>query len=106
MARQGSRIFRYGRDSGEVLLGGGAPRAWRLEMREDSNDRGMFVFSARERRERRRAQRIGYYMFAGGMRQHAHSGADTLQTLRKRAAVRIMLALAALWLAFRWLPLD
>ena len=106
MARQGSRIFRYGRDSGEVLLDEGAPRAWRLEMREDSGDRGMSVFSDRERREQRRARRIGYYMFAGGMRQHAKSGADTLRARRRRTAVRIMLALAALWLAFRWLPLD
>ncbi len=106
MARLNTSIFRYGRDSGEVLLGSGTQRVWRLDTREDSNDRGMFVFSSGERRHRHRSLRLSHYMFAGGMRQHSWSVADDLQIYRRSLAIRIMLALVAAWFLFRWLPLD
>lgn len=106
MTRRNSKIFRYGRESGEVLLDDDAQRVWRLETRKNASDRDMFIFSPQEQRERRRAQHIGYYMFAGGMRQHAYATEDTLQKRRKYTAIRIMLALVALWLLFRWIPLD
>jgi hypothetical protein len=106
MSRRRVRLFRYGPDAGEVLLGGGVQRVWRLDTREDSNDRGMFVFSSDDRRPRRRAHKLGHYIFAGGLRQHGWSVADDLESQRRRRAIRIMLALASAWLLFRWLPLD
>jgi hypothetical protein len=106
MSRRRVRLFRYGPDAGEVLLGGGAQRAWRLDTREDSNDRGMFVFSSKDRRPRRRAHELAHYIFAGGLRQHGWSVADDREIQRRRLAIRIMLALAGAWLLFRWLPLD
>ncbi|MBM4163927.1 MAG: hypothetical protein FJ222_05745 [Lentisphaerae bacterium] len=106
MSRRRASLFRYGRDAGEVLLGGGVQRVWRLDTREDSNDRGMFVFSSTDRHLRRRAHKLGHYIFAGGLRQHGWSVADDLEGQRRRLAIRIMLALAGAWLLLRGLPLD
>ncbi len=106
MSQRRARLFRYGPQAGEVLLGGGVQRVWRLDTREDSNDRGMFVFSSRDRLRHRRAHGLGHYIFAGGMRQHGWSQADDLENRRRRLAIRIMLALVGAWLLCRWLPLD
>jgi len=105
MTRNKATLFRYGRETAEVLLGGGAQRVWRLDTREDSNDRGMFVTTPDER-WRRRPRRLVHYMFAGGLRQHRWSAADDQQIARRRLAIRIMLAMLAAWFIFRWLPVE
>jgi hypothetical protein len=78
-------------------------------VREDTNDSGLFVALAVAPSRRGDAlasrHRLGHYISAGGMRAHRWSSADDLAQRRRSHAVRIMLALAALWLTFRFVPL-
>ena len=101
-------LFR--RNAAFVLSGGQAPTIWRLDVREDSNDCGIFVSASAPagwwpgRTGARR--RLGHYIAAGGMRAHRWSTADDVAISRRWLAVRIMLALAAVWLTFRFVPCE
>ena len=106
MEQRGNKLFRYGRESGEVLLGSGMQRVWRLDTREDDTGRSTFVASGNGRQQHHATKRLSHYMFAGAMRQHEWSVVDDAQNKRRRLAITIMLTLAAAWLIFRWLPLD
>ncbi|NLL83660.1 MAG: hypothetical protein GX230_05390 [Lentisphaerae bacterium] len=105
MRRRNTRVFRYGRESGEVLLENGAQRSWRLATRDEGSGRSGLALSSRGRRGLRRGEDIGHYMFAGGMRQHASAHAEDIKARQRRLAIIIMLGFAAAWLVLRWLPL-
>jgi hypothetical protein len=93
-----------------VLSGGRTPIIWRLDVREDSNDCGVFASSAPSagwwpgRKGSR--QRLGHYITAGGMREHHWATADESATRRQWLAIRIMAALAAVWVVFRFIPCE
>lgn len=106
MARHSIKLFRYGRESGEVLLGSGMQRVLRLDTHEGGHDHGRFATSGNSRQRRHATERLSHYMFAGAMRQHAWSVVDDAQNQRRRLAITIMLTLVAAWMILRWLPLD
>lgn len=84
------------------------PTIWRLDVREDSNDGGVFVATTMPSRwwpERQGSrQRLGHYITAGGMRAHYWSTVDDIASNRQWRAIRIMLTLAAIWLLFWFIP--
>jgi hypothetical protein len=93
-----------------VITSCDAPIHWRLDMREDSNDSGWFARSHRNsnsaKTHRSISKRLDHYISAGGMRSHRRTKADDLATRRQRLAIAIMFFIVAIWLIFRFLPLD
>jgi hypothetical protein len=95
------RLLRRGRAS--FLRGRPQPVAWRLEVREDGNDRGMFLPLETSGRRGARRRLIGY-ISAGGLRDLQPSRqAETEDQQRRRVAV-LALGLALFWLVFRLVP--
>ena len=82
--KRARRIF--GRSTAEFLRGPPHPVAWRLEVREDTNDRGMFLPDTTCRGRSGHSIRLASYISAGGMRdlrpgRHAESDARRRQLL-------------------------
>ena len=77
-------------------------------MREDSNDRGMFL--PKDDRGRwwggQRQQRLISYISAGGMRDLQPSRHADLDARHRRFVVTFALLLLACWLAFLLLPCN
>ena len=96
------RIF--GRSTAEFLRAPPRPVAWRLEVREDANDRGMFLPDATCRGRSGHSIRLASYISAGGMRdlrpgRHAEDDAR-----RRRLLLRFAVALLTFWLIFLFVP--
>ena len=96
------RIF--GRSTAEFLRSPPRPVAWRLEVREDTNDRGMFLTDFANPSRRGPSARLANYISAGGMRdlrpgRHADCDAD-----RRWFVIRFALLLLLFWLFFLFVP--
>lgn len=93
-----------------MLLGGQTPTIWRLDVREDANDCGLFVSAAGPSRwwpgGRGGSRRLGHYIAAGGLRAHHWSTSDDIAASRQWRAVRIMLLFFAVWVVFRFIPCE
>lgn len=96
------RIF--GRSNAEFLRGPPRPVVWHLEVREDTNDRGMFLSDLTSHPGYGPSIRLANYISAGGMRdlqpsRHADSDAS-----RREFVINLALFLLAFWLLFLFVP--
>jgi hypothetical protein len=73
---------------------------WRLDVPEDGNDRGMFLPSLGRSALRRR--RMIHYIAAGGTRQTRLRRRDRPAESGRSFVLRLLLAWAAVWIAFRF----
>ena len=96
------RIF--GRSTAEFLRGPPRPVAWRLEVREDTNDRGMFLPSRTRPSHYGPSVRLASYISAGGMRDLQPSRHADVDANRRNFVIQLGLGLLILWLTFLWLP--
>ena len=95
-------LLRRGRTG--FLRGRPQPVAWRLEVREDGNDRGMFLPPESRGRRGARSRRLIGYISAGGMRDLQPSRQAEVEDRRRRFVAGLSLALALFWLVFRLAP--
>lgn len=107
-AKQSPSRNLFGRGRSEFLRGSRQPVAWRLDVRVDSNDRGMFL----PRDDRgcwwgmHRQRRLIGYIAAGGMRDLQPSRHADLDERRRRLFITFALLLLSGWLAFLLLPCN
>jgi len=78
--------------------------AWRLDVHEDGNDRGMFLPGGRLRGPIGRGGRLMHYISAGGMRHAARHDAPADSADRRARVWWIFAVCALLWLLLRLLP--
>ena len=100
--KRARRIF--GRSTAELLRAPPRPVAWQLEVREDANDRGMFLPDATCHGHLGHSVRLASYISAGGLRdlrpgRHAESDAR-----RRLLILRFALGLLIFWLIFFFVP--
>jgi hypothetical protein len=100
--RSRRRIF--GSSTAEFLRGPPRPVVWHLEVREDSNDRGMFLPPFLQPSHGSRSVRLASYISAGGMRDLRPGRHADLNVRRRQFVVRLGLLLLALWLVFLFVP--
>ena len=96
------RIF--GNSTADFLRGPPRPVVWRLEVREDSNDRGMFLPDFMYHARRGPSIRLANYISAGGMRDLQPSRHADADASRRQFVIRFALFLLAFWLFFLFAP--
>ena len=96
------RIF--GRSTAEFLRGPPRPVAWRLEVREDTNDRGMFLPDLTCHPPCGPSIRLANYISAGGMRDLRPGRHADLDASRRQFVIQFALFLLAFWLFFFFVP--
>ncbi|MEI8242493.1 MAG: hypothetical protein WCI17_04440 [bacterium] len=101
-ASSSRRIF--GHSTAEFLRGPPRPVAWRLDVREDTNDRGMFLPDRSVRSQRGPSVRLASYISAGGMRDLRPGRQADINIERRQSVIRFALLLLALWLIFFFVP--
>ena len=104
LRKTGSPRRLFGRSTSGFLRGPPRPVSWRLEVREDANDRGMFLPNLTSHAQRGPSARLANYISAGGMRDlrpGRHADADASH---RQFFIRFALCLLAFWLVFLFLP--
>jgi len=96
------RIF--GRSTASFLRARPRPVAWRLEVREDTNDRGMFLPDFTSHAHYGPSIRLANYISAGGMRDLRPGRHADLEADHRRFVIRLALFLLAFWLLFLLVP--
>lgn len=103
--RSDKRILKGG--AGAVFVGGaaaGAALAWRLDVRDEGGRRPLLAKRRRSAPRERTSPKLFHYIAAGGMRQLRRTTADDLLESRRRSFALALGALAAVWLAFYFIP--
>lgn len=80
--------------------------AWRLNLPEDSNDRGMFLPEGGRSGRLGRRRRLFHYIAAGGLRQTRVHRPNRPAEAGQAVVMRLFLLLIALWVIFRFVPCD
>lgn len=83
------------------LWTGGGRLNWRLDVPEDSNDRGMFLPP-----NWRGRRRLMHYISAGGMRQLRGRRVPAESWRRHRLIVRFFILYVAIWIVFRYVQVS
>ena len=97
------RIF--GRSHAEFLQGPPRPVAWRLEVREDAQARGMFMTTdLASQAGYGSANHLASYISAGGMRDLRPGRHSDANASRRRFVIQLALFLLAFWLTFLLVP--
>lgn len=96
------RIF--GRSHAGFLRGSRQPVAWRLEVREDANGRGMFLPDIFQQARRGSSARLASYISAGGMRDLQPRSHADLHARQRQFVIRLCLLLLAFWVVFFLVP--
>ena len=96
------RIF--GKSSVEFLRGPPRPVSFRLDVREDRNDRGMFLSDSSRSTYGGPSARLANYISAGGMRDLQPSRHADLDASHRLFVIRLGLGLLVFWLLFFFLP--
>ena len=103
-AKSSHRLF--GNSTSEFLRGPPRPVVWRLDVREDTNDRGMFLTDQSYRHSRGTTVRLGDFISAGGMRALQPGRHADLDASRRQFVVRLALFLLVFWLIFLFVPCE
>lgn len=103
-AQPSRRIF--GNSTAEFLRGPPHPVVWRLDVREDTNDRGMFLPDLSYHPPRSTSARLGSFISAGGMRALQPGYHAELNAARRQFVIRCALLLLAFWLIFYFVPCE
>jgi hypothetical protein len=80
------------------------PTYWRLEVRADSNDRGMFLSDSFAASSRPHSTRLVNYISAGGMRTLQPGRFADRDARNRQRFVRLALGLFIIWLIFLLIP--
>lgn len=98
------RIF--GNSQADFLRSQPRPVTWRLEVREDSNDRGMFLPESGRATYSGASVRLANYISAGGMRDLQPGRLADRDAIRRQFVIRLALVLLTFWLTFLLVPCD
>ena len=96
----------FGNSTTNFLRGQPRPVVWRLEVREDTNDRGMFLSHSTGRFSRSTSARLGSFISAGGMRTLRPGRYADLNARRRQFVIRLSLLLLTFWLIFLFVPCE
>lgn len=94
----------FGRSTAGFLRGPPRPVSWRLEVREDTNDRGMFLPGITFPARRSTSARLANYISAGGMRDLQPGRHADIDASHRQFFIRFALFLLAFWLFFLLAP--
>ena len=92
------------RSTAEFLRGPPRPVAWCLEVRADTNDRGMFLPDLTCHPRNGPSARLANYISAGGMRDLQPGRHADLDAIHRRFVIHLALFLLAFWLFFLFVP--
>ena len=98
------RIF--GNNHADLLRSQPRPVTWRLEVREDTNDRGMFLCEPGRAASYGTSVRLANYISAGGMRDLQPGRMTDRDATRRQFVIRLALFLLTFWLTFLLLPCE
>jgi hypothetical protein len=80
------------------------PVNWRLDVRADSNDRGMFLTNTFSAPSRYPATRLVSYISAGGLRTLQPGRFADRDARNRQRFIRFALCLLIIWLIFLFIP--